>query len=91
MSADDAPSYRTFNRVPTSYPRGSSYYDAGDINTLEVIKAKLTDEQYRGFLLGNVLKYSCRMMHKNDSPTSDAAKAATYARWLDEHINVNQG
>lgn len=34
-----------------------TYYDAGGIETLDVIKAKLTPEQYHGYLLGNVIKY----------------------------------
>lgn len=65
----------------------SSYYDAGGIETLEIIKAKLTPEQYRGYLLGNALKYSCRMMHKSpEAPHRDAEKAANYSRWLSEEI-----
>lgn len=35
----------------------SSYYDAGGIETLDVIKAKLTPEQYQGYLQGNAIKY----------------------------------
>lgn len=61
----------------------SRYYDAGNIETLDIIKAKLTPEQYEGYLLGNVLKYTCRMMHK-ETPIRDAEKAANYARWLHE-------
>lgn len=38
----------------------SGYYDVGGIEVLEVIKAKLTDEQYKGFLMGNALKYLLR-------------------------------
>ena len=42
----------------------SRYYDAGGLETLDIIKAKLTPDQYRGFLLGNIIKYSCRANHK---------------------------
>ena len=62
----------------------SSYYDAGGISTMAVIKAKLTDEQFKGFLLGNQIKYSCRLNYKGD-PKRDAEKAANYARLLKEH------
>ena len=62
----------------------SSYYDAGSISTMDVIKAKLTDEQFKGFLLGNQIKYSCRLNYKGD-PKRDAEKAANYARLLKEH------
>ena len=44
----------------------SRYYDVGGLETLDIIKAKLTPEQYRGFLLGNIIKYSCRANHKGD-------------------------
>ena len=64
----------------------SNYYDAGNIETLDIIKAKLTPEQFEGYLLGNVLKYSCRLMHKG-TPERDAEKAAYYSRWLHEAIN----
>ena len=66
----------------------STYYDAGGIETLDVIKAKLTPEQYQGYLLGNAIKYQCRMMHKTPlSPIRDAEKAANYSRWLVDALN----
>ena len=61
----------------------SSYYDAGGIEVLDVIKAKLTPEQYQGYLLGNAIKYQLRMMHKGNA-ARDAEKAANYSRWLSE-------
>jgi hypothetical protein len=65
----------------------STYYDAGGIETLDIIKAKLTIEQYHGYLLGNAIKYNCRMIHKTpDDPRRDAEKAANYSRWLLESI-----
>ena len=61
----------------------SSYYDVGGIEVLDIIKAKLTPEQYQGYLLGNAIKYSCRMMHKSPTdPLRDAEKAANYSVWL---------
>lgn len=56
----------------------STYYDAGGIETLDVIKAKLTPEQYRGYLLGNTIKYACRLNFKG-SAERDAEKLAVYA------------
>ena len=63
----------------------SSYYDAGGIETICIIKAKLTKEQFEGYLLGNVIKYSCRFNHKG-CPERDAEKAANYA-WLLKELN----
>jgi hypothetical protein len=61
----------------------NDHYDAGGIAVIDVIRAKLTEEQYRGFLLGNVIKYALRLNHKGQ-PESDAAKLAEYAVWLAE-------
>ena len=67
----------------------STYYDAGGIETLDVIKAKLTKEQYHGHLLGNAIKYQCRMMHKPpENPQRDAEKAANYSKWLAESFSL---
>lgn len=66
----------------------SSYYDAGGIEVLDVIKAKLTPDQYIGYLLGNAIKYNLRMMHKTpDAPKRDAEKAANYSRLLFGELN----
>ncbi len=68
---------------------GSGYYDAGGISTIDVIRAKLTSEQYAGFLLGNILKYGCRLNHKNAG--DDARKLADYSKWLAEFMVEENG
>lgn len=42
----------------------ATYYDVGGIETADVVKAKLTGEQYIGFLLGTSLVYQCRLNWK---------------------------
>jgi len=42
----------------------STYYSYGGIETIEILKAKLTKEQYEGYLLGNLIKYSTRANFK---------------------------
>lgn len=59
----------------------STYYDVGGIETLDILKAKLTPEQYRGSLLGNVIKYACRLNFKGCAER-DAEKLAIYSREL---------
>lgn len=59
----------------------AEYYDAGGIETMDIIRAKLTDEQFKGFLLGNALKYLCRMNFKGCSER-DAEKAEKYCKML---------
>ena len=44
----------------------ATYYDEGGIETLDIIKAKLTDVMYRGWLLGNITKYACRAPYKGE-------------------------
>jgi len=61
-----------------SVDKKSTYYDAGGIETIEVIKAKLTEEQFTGYCLGNALKYMCRANWKNESMDRDCEKAAMY-------------
>ena len=71
----------------------ASYYDAGGIETLEIIRAKLTPEQYQGYLLGCSLKYQCRLMHKadnNEERIRDAEKASNYSLWLLEFFKIRE-
>lgn len=63
----------------------SSYYDVGGIEVLDVIKAKLTPEQYEGYLLGNSIKYALRSNFKG-SKERDIEKMKNYGKWLHEHL-----
>lgn len=69
-----------------SYDKESTYYDAGGIEVMSVQKAKLTPQQYEGFLLGNVIKYSLRCNHKG-TKAKDIHKLHIYSKLLEEHIN----
>lgn len=53
------------------------HYTAGGIEVIEYLRAKLSPEEYRGFLLGNALKYLSRAGKKGDHRT-DLQKAAWY-------------
>ena len=66
-------------------PTERSYYDIGDISVIDVIKAKLTTEQYEGFCLGSIIKYALRLNHKG-AKDADIEKMADYAAWLNEYI-----
>lgn len=61
----------------------SAYYDHGGIETIDIIKAKLTPEQYKGYLLGTQIRYACRLNWK-ENPGRDAEKMSHYAKWLTE-------
>jgi hypothetical protein len=64
-----------------SIDKKSNYYDAGGIESIETIKAKLTPDQFVGYLLGNLLKYSQRANFKG-SFDRDIEKVAIYAEML---------
>jgi hypothetical protein len=53
-----------------------SHYTQGGIETIDYLQAKMTQEQFEGYLLGNVLKYVSRYPHKNG--TEDLKKAQWY-------------
>lgn len=64
----------------------SGYYDAGGIESFDIIKAKLTPEQFKGYLLGNALKYGTRLNFKGVMER-DVTKLANYSRWLAEEVH----
>jgi len=67
----------------------ASYYDAGGVEVLDVIRAKLTPDEFAGFLKGNALKYLCRANFKG-SHDRDLEKAQTCLRvLLDGAAEVN--
>lgn len=59
-----------------------SHYCKNGLECIDVIKAELTPEQYKGYLYGNVLKYMWRWQDKNG--LEDLKKAAHYLEWLQE-------
>ena len=64
----------------------SSYYDAGGIELIDIIRAKLTPEQFDGFCMGNAIKYLCRCNFKHDTPERDLEKAGTYLAMMKEDV-----
>ena len=64
----------------------ASYYDHG-IETIEIIRAKLTPEQFKGYCLGNVIKYACRYNFKHINGIGkqrDMDKIINYATFMEE-------
>jgi hypothetical protein len=57
------------------------YYKVGGIEVIDYIKAKLTKEQYKGYLLGNIYKYSGRCQYKGEYE-KDVIKLGQYVNWL---------
>ena len=71
-----------------SIDKQSTYYDAGGIETLKIIQAKVSKEMYQGYLLGNIIKYSTRVQFKTPGDrTRDAQKIIVYAKLFLESLN----
>lgn len=57
-----------------------SHYNTGKVETIKILKDFLTDEEYKGFLKGNIIKYLHRYEHKNG--IEDLDKASWYLNEL---------
>jgi len=79
--------YDEDSSVVNDYVEHPSHYTDGGIEVIDYIEAKLTDEQFEGFLLGNVLKYSSRAGKKFDK-VEDLKKAQKYLEWLVKKVEV---
>ena len=62
-----------------------SHYNQNGTETIEVIKAGMSAEQFEGFLVGNVIKYISRYKYKNG--VEDLEKARFY---LDKLVDVTE-
>jgi hypothetical protein len=63
-----------------------SHYNQGGIETIEGIRAALTNEEFQGFCKGNVLKYVWRSKYKGG--VESLKKAAWYLHLLIEETDV---
>lgn len=63
-----------------------SHYTSGGIETIDYMRAKLSPEEYRGYLKGQVIKYVSRMGQKLNEPAADDARKALWylTRFIDE-------
>lgn len=56
------------------------HYKQGGIECIDYLRAKLTPEEFRGFLKGNAIKYLSRAEQKGGA--EDYAKASWYTAML---------
>lgn len=64
-----------------------SHYNHGGKETIEILKDFLTEDEFKGFLKGNVLKYMHRYKFKNG--IEDLNKASWYLDKLKETESEN--
>ena len=57
------------------------------VESIEIIASALTEDQWKGFCLGNILKYRIRA-GKKDELTQDIGKADFYEELYDMHKNL---
>ena len=65
-----------------------SHYKHGKKETIEVIQDCMTDDEYHGYLKGNVLKYVSRYKFKGE-PLQDLEKANWYLGRLIMEVKTN--
>ena len=61
-----------------------AHYNTGEIETIDFIADKLTPEEFRAYVLGNIIKYASRAPHKGQFD-DDIEKIRNYAVILQEH------
>ena len=64
------------------------HYNKHGVECIDAIRATLTDEEFRGYCKGNVLKYTWRERYKNGF--EDLEKAMWYLERLVNDIRKNQ-
>ena len=64
----------------------NEHYTSLEIEPIEIIKKDLSNEQYIGYLKGNIIKYTLR----NKEPLKDASKCRKYAEWYEEALQQSR-
>jgi len=65
------------------------HYTQGNMETIDMIKESLTEEEFSGYLKGNILKYVCRYKHKG-MPLKDLMKSQWYLEKLVKEQKYNE-
>ena len=58
-----------------------AHYNRGGVECIDAIRAQLSEDEWRGYLRGQVAKYNWRLGAKDD-PKQEAGKLLFYARLL---------
>ena len=65
------------------------HYKVGGYEAIDVLKAKLTPEEWRGYCKGNVLKYMMRANYKGHHD-QDCGKALYYMKELNDALESKE-
>lgn len=66
-------------------PKPDVDHYTGTIEPIDYMQATMTHEEFRGYLRGNVIKYTSRFHRKGGM--DDLRKARVYLDWLIQHEN----
>lgn len=80
--------YELSDSETTSDPVNNPSHYVGKIECIDYLRDKLTKEEFTGFCMGNVLKYSNRWRKKDG--LQDLKKAKVYLEWAIENEEKNQ-
>jgi hypothetical protein len=76
--------YVTETNDPVNQP---NHYKQGNRETIEVIKDYMTNDEFAGYLKGNIIKYVGRFKFKGN-PLQDLKKASWYLNKLISEVEV---
>ena len=66
-------------------PINPDHYKADGVECIDVLRAVMTEEEFRGYCRGNAVKYLYRLYRKGDA-AENVAKAEVYLHWLKESL-----
>lgn len=73
------PTRRYVGEQQPDFVNSPPHYRQGEIECIDAIRAALTEEEFRGFCKGNVIKYTWRERHK--AGDADLGKAVDYLNY----------
>jgi hypothetical protein len=76
--------YARMEREEEAITSPAHYKVCEGLDVVDMIRAVLTPEQFKGYCLGNLIKYRMRAGKKTMSPMEDLGKAHVYETWLAE-------
>jgi hypothetical protein len=82
---EDEPDGVAFNPIGESHDiiNNPSHYNREGIEIIKVLKAFMTDEEFKGYLKGTQLAYILRSPWKKQEK-DDILKSCVYSKWLKE-------
>jgi hypothetical protein len=63
------------------------YYKIFKKEVIDVIRELLSEEEFKGYLKGNIIKYRLRAGFKTENPDEDLQKSNEYLKWLKQIDN----